>query len=93
MVGYARVMDRPTAGRWRPDADDYDTDVLPTVRATVGPIWTFRDHRRTRVASRLVAAVAALNGTTVVELAWEAPFTEAGEALARHLTPDALWLA
>jgi hypothetical protein len=61
-------------------------------RWTIGFIWIHHAHRRRGLGRALVAAAGELGGVPVSEVGWNPPFTEAGEALARSLCPDGVWL-
>lgn len=69
------------------------TYVEDVVRPEVGLIFVAKEWRRTGVATAFVQALASDAGMTTADITWEQPFTEAGEALARAVSPDRVWIS
>jgi hypothetical protein len=87
-VGYLVAADQPTGARW-----DFTQEEVPPgpdhqVRPTVGLAFTCFHWRRQGIASALVRAVAQHANVPTSGLAWDTPFTEEGEALARTFAGD-----
>jgi GNAT superfamily N-acetyltransferase len=92
VVGYLSVTDTTRNAIWNfePKAPLAFTDTVS--RPQVGLIFVAREWRRSGVAAALVHAMAADAGMTVCDIAWDPPFTTAGKALARSLSPERIWI-
>ena len=81
---------------WSDDGTPDDSAARPCDtgdRWTVDFAWTHRRHRRRGIATLLIRTAASHFAVHVHDLAWGAPFEPGGEALARQLCPEVLYLA
>lgn len=97
-VGLVVLRQRQSLWRttWREDGTPNRDAALVSETAhcwTVDFAWTHREHRRQGIATLVVRAAAAYLGVAVEDLAWGTPFEPEGQALARQLCPDVLYVA
>jgi hypothetical protein len=96
IVGFISVFDT-THARWYPKPIETSEAVAQPadghLRPVVNVVFTAAIWRRRGVAAELVTAVAADAGISVGGLAWNTPFSPAGQALATRTAPAGLWLA
>jgi hypothetical protein len=92
VIGYLSVTTSTLNASWdfQPGTSLIANDSEP--RAQIGLIFVAKEWRRHAVAATLVRALAADTGVGVQDLAWALPFTAAGEALARSLSPGKVWI-
>ena len=93
VIGYLSVADSPQNAPWD---FKYETQLSyndSTTRPQVGLIFMAKEWRRKGLGAALVRAMAADAGTSVADISWQLPFTNAGQALARSLSPDRVWVS
>jgi hypothetical protein len=80
---------------WRCTWDEYDARVSHEVHQpiwSIGFAWVSRAHRREGWIRQTVAAASERLGFAGL-FGWYTPFTEDGEATARALCPDGIFIA
>jgi GNAT superfamily N-acetyltransferase len=93
VIGYLSASDVSHNASWDYRPDTRVTYVDDVVRPQVGLISVAKEWRRTGVATALVRALASDAGMTTDDITWEQPFTEAGKALARTVSPERVWVS
>lgn len=92
VIGYLTVSDLDEHSWWnfnndeRPAADDAST------RPCIDLIWVAAVHRGKGVAGSLVALMAEDFGCQIGGVSWSHPVSEAGERLARRISPQGIWV-
>jgi len=93
VIGYLSVVDSIRNASWdfNPSSTlSYGDD---TLRPQVNLIFVAKEWRRRGVATALVRAMAADAKTEVAEISWSQPFSTAGQALAKSLSKNRVWVS
>ncbi|MFG3014128.1 hypothetical protein ACGFZB_27630 [Streptomyces cinerochromogenes] len=93
VVGYLVSRDRSRHARWDLVRGSRYGEQDDTLRPCVDLIWVADTHRRRGTGARLVRALADDFGCQVADVSWSAPFSEAGQRLARGLSPQGVWVS
>lgn len=72
--------------------DTGEREFAPSRRWTVDFVWLHPSHRRQGLAIQLLNTAAAYMCIDVQQFAWTTPFSEAGEQLARRLSPQSFFV-
>lgn len=82
---------------WKCTWPEYDRHEFYEVRDqgyqwTISRVWVLKQHRRQGIGRRLIAQAASAIQTDPSQIGWFTPFTEDGEALARSLQPQGIYI-
>jgi hypothetical protein len=91
-IGYLTISDLDHHS-WRDFNNDersgeHDTSIRPCIDL----IWVAAVHRGKGVAGSLVALMAEDFGCQIGDVSWSHPVSEAGERLARRISPHGIWV-
>jgi GNAT superfamily N-acetyltransferase len=94
VIGYLAANDASQHGHWdliqgSPPSDEDDT----TLRPRIILIWVADVYRHQGVGAALVQALADDFGCHVADVSWSTPISDAGQRLARRLSPDGIWFS
>ncbi|MFJ4672792.1 GNAT family N-acetyltransferase [Kitasatospora purpeofusca] len=93
VVGYLAAHDTDSH-RWRELAKDSGHGELDeTKRPCIDMIWVASTYRRHGVGRLLLQALADDFGCTIADVSWSSPVSEAGEHLARRVSPSGIWIS
>lgn len=92
VVGYLVAADLAHHWRWDLDPDAEYTDEDTRVRPSIDLIWVAAVHRGRGVGGAMVQALADDFGCSAADVSWSTPVSDAGQRLARRLTPDGIWV-
>ncbi|MYW18561.1 hypothetical protein GT039_24035 [Streptomyces sp. SID2955] len=93
VIGYLAAHDHRRHVRWDLVEGSSDGDQDDTLRPRVDLVWVADTCRRRGVGARLVQALADDFGCDVADVSWSAPISVAGQALARWLSPEGVWVS
>lgn len=92
VVGYLTASDLDQHSWWNFDRDERFTDHDTSTRPCIDLIWVAAARRGKGVAGSLVALMAADFGCQIGDVSWSHPVSEAGERLARRISPPGIWV-
>ncbi|WP_285691952.1 hypothetical protein [Actinoplanes sp. NBRC 103695] len=90
-VGYLVAADLARHRRWDLESDVYAGEDT-TVRPSIDLIWVAAVHRGRGVGGALVSALAQDFGCAVADVSWSDPVSNAGQRLARRISPGGIWV-
>jgi hypothetical protein len=93
VIGYLSADDVGNNAAWDFDPRTSSSNPDPAIRPRVGLIFVADEWRRRGVATSLVRAMAADAGIGVTDIAWQWPFSDAGQTLAQSLSPTRVWIS
>ncbi|GGW79403.1 GNAT family N-acetyltransferase [Streptomyces galilaeus] len=93
IIGYVAAHDTNEHHRWDLiDGSPYGPEDA-TLRPRIVLIWVADVYRHRGVGATLVQALATDFGCKVADVSWSTPVSAAGRRLARHLSPDGIWVS
>lgn len=89
---YRQVVRHYTWAEWDAEVEPGDQAFDPVKRWAIDFIWFLPPYRRQGLATRLLSTAATHMHLDVQQFAWTTPFSEAGEQLARQLSPQSFFV-
>jgi GNAT superfamily N-acetyltransferase len=93
VIGYLAAHDHSRHARWDLVRGSRPGDQDETRRPRIDLIWVADAYRRRGVGAGLVRALADDSGCRVADVSWSTPISDAGQRLARRLSPDGVWVS
>ncbi|WP_411144906.1 GNAT family N-acetyltransferase [Streptomyces sp. x-80] len=93
VIGYLAANDASEHLRWDLVDGSPDGDHDSTLRPRIILIWVADIYRRQGVGAMLVQALADDFGCQVADVSWSTPVSDAGQQLARRVSPQGIWIS
>lgn len=93
VIGYLAAHDTSEHSRWNLMADSPRGDQDLTLRPRIDLIWVANAYRRNGLGALLVQSLAEEFGCQIADVSWSTPISDAGQALARQLSPGGVWIS
>lgn len=91
VIGYLTVSDLDLHSWW--NFTGYERSTIDAIRPCIDLIWVASVHRGKGAAGALVTLMAEDFGCQVGDVSWSYPVSEAGERLARRMSPQGIWVS
>ncbi|WP_369271124.1 GNAT family N-acetyltransferase [Streptomyces sp. R11] len=93
VIGYLNAHDTSQHRRWDLiDGSRYGNED-DTLRPRIGLVWVADVYRRQGIGAKLVQNLADDFGCQVADVSWSTPISDAGQRLARRLSPEGIWVS
>ncbi|MFF4490984.1 GNAT family N-acetyltransferase [Streptomyces sp. NPDC001544] len=93
IIGYLNAQDTSQHYRWDLVEGSRRGDQDNTLRPRIGLVWVAAVYRHQGIGGMLVQALADDFGCQVADVSWSSPISEAGQRLARRLSPGGIWFS
>ncbi|MCX5236173.1 hypothetical protein OG824_13270 [Streptomyces prunicolor] len=93
VAGYLAAHDVSRHRRWDLTDGSPSSDQDDTLRPRIILIWVADVYRHRGVGAALVQALADDFGCQVADVSWSTPISDAGQRLARRLSPMGIWIS
>ncbi|WP_406331747.1 GNAT family N-acetyltransferase [Streptomyces sp. NBC_00203] len=93
VIGYLAAHDVSRHRRWDLIDGSPSGDQDDTLRPRIILIWVADVYRHRGVGAALVQALADDFGCHIADVSWSTPISDAGQRLARRLSPEGIWIS
>ncbi|MBV9025118.1 MAG: GNAT family N-acetyltransferase [Streptomycetaceae bacterium] len=93
VIGYLAAHDTAEHRRWDLIDGSQSDGQDDTLRPRIILIWVADTYRRQGIGATLVQALADDFGNRVADVSWSTPISDAGQRLARRLSPEGIWIS
>lgn len=93
VIGYLAAHDTNEHRRWDLVDGSPSNGEDDTLRPRINLIWVAGTYRHLGIGGTLVRALADDFGCEMADVSWSTPISDAGQRLARRLSPEGIWIS